>query len=214
MASCAKCNSKPCRSGKTEGALADCPNQKYSPESLFELYSDKERYSALQSATTEREGYCRDTRIEEIMDYAYKMQYKRLGLAFCVGLSSEAKIVSDIFQANGFDVDSVCCKCGMISKEVLGITRDEFVRPQNEYEGMCNPIGQAKILDDLKVDFVVLLGLCVGHDTLFVKHVEAPCTVLAVKDRAMGNNPLAAVYTANNYSGRVYGYIEKKYGRK
>ena len=38
------------------------------------------------------------------------------------------------------------------------------------------------------------MGLCVGHDSLFLKYAEAPCTVLAVKDRLLGHNPLAAIY--------------------
>jgi uncharacterized metal-binding protein len=41
--------------------------------------------------------------------------------------------------------------------------------------------------------------LCVGHDSLFIKFAEAPCTVLAVKDRMLGHNPLAAVYNADSY---------------
>ena len=45
----------------------------------------------------------------------------------------------------------------------------------------------------------VLLGLCVGHDSLFFKYTEAPCTVLAVKDRLLGHNPLAAVYNVDSY---------------
>ena len=45
----------------------------------------------------------------------------------------------------------------------------------------------------------VLLGLCVGHDSLFFKYTEAPCTVLAVKDRLLGHNPMAAVYNVDSY---------------
>jgi uncharacterized metal-binding protein len=45
----------------------------------------------------------------------------------------------------------------------------------------------------------VLLGLCVGHDSLFFKYTEAPGTVLAVKDRLLGHNPLAAVYNVDSY---------------
>jgi uncharacterized metal-binding protein len=39
----------------------------------------------------------------------------------------------------------------------------------------------------------------VGHDSLFMKHSEVPVTVLAVKDRVLGHNPLAAVYLADGY---------------
>jgi uncharacterized metal-binding protein len=68
---------------------------------------------------------------------------------------------------------------------------------------MCNPVLQALVLNEAETDFNILLGLCVGHDSLFFKHAEAPVTVLAVKDRLTGHNPLAAVYTSNSYYSRL-----------
>jgi uncharacterized metal-binding protein len=53
------------------------------------------------------------------------------------------------------------------------------------------------------VDFNLLLGLCVGHDSLFFRHASAPTTVLAVKDRVTGHNPLAAVYTCGTYYRKI-----------
>ena len=58
-------------------------------------------------------------------------------------------------------------------------------------------------VNDAKVQFNILLGLCVGHDSLFFKYAEAPTTVLAVKDRVTGHNPLAAVYLLESYYGRL-----------
>jgi uncharacterized metal-binding protein len=75
-----------------------------------------------------------------------------------------------------------------------------------EHESMCNPIAQAMIVNDAKVEFNVLLGLCVGHDSLFFKYAKAPTTVLAVKDRVTGHNPLAAIYLSGSY----YGWISKQ----
>jgi uncharacterized metal-binding protein len=70
---------------------------------------------------------------------------------------------------------------------------------------MCNPIFQAYVVNDAGTDFNVLLGLCVGHDSLFFKYTEAPTTVLAVKDRVTGHNPLAAVYLSESY----YSWLDK-----
>lgn len=39
---------------------------------------------------------------------------------------------------------------------------------------------------------MVVMGLCVGHDSLFHQHAKAPCTTLAVKDYRSGHNPLFA----------------------
>ena len=46
-----------------------------------------------------------------------------------------------------------------------------------------NPIYQAEKLNEHDTDFNVVIGLCVGHDSLFINHSKAPCTVLSVKDR-------------------------------
>ena len=164
---------------------------------------------ARQAAIQEGEGYdnrelgyervrtCK-SRIEEIIGFAQKMGYKRLGMAFCIGLRNEARIVEKIFVENDFNMVSAVCKAGRISKDQIGVRADQQVDPAT-VETMCNPILQALILNQEKTDFNVLLGLCVGHDSLFFKYAEAPCTVLAVKDRLLGHNPLAAVYNFDSY---------------
>ena len=68
---------------------------------------------------------------------------------------------------------------------------------------MCSPITQAEILNEERVDFVILLGLCVGHDTLFIKYCRVPMTVIGVKDRVLGHNPLAALYLSTSYYSRL-----------
>jgi uncharacterized metal-binding protein len=64
---------------------------------------------------------------------------------------------------------------------------------------MCNPITQAEILNTEKTEFNIMVGLCVGHDSLFLQHVKAPTTVLIVKDRVFGHNPAAALYLSGSY---------------
>ena len=143
-------------------------------------------------------------RIEETVQFARKNGYKKLGLAFCAGLANEARMVTDILEGNGFEVVSICCKVGAVPKERIGIKPEEKISGPDLYESMCNPITQARILDEEGADFVILLGLCVGHDSLFIKYCQAPMTVLAVKDRVTGHNPLAAVYLSRSpYYGRL-----------
>ena len=137
-------------------------------------------------------------RILEVAEFAKKMGYTRLGLAFCVGLRKEAKVVEKFFSDNGFEVVSVICKVGRVPKETIGIKDDEKISI-GRFESMCNPILQAMILNSEKTDLNILLGLCVGHDTLFLKYATSPCTILAVKDRVLGHNPLAAVYNIDSY---------------
>jgi len=138
------------------------------------------------------------TRIVEICEFAKRMGYTRLGLAFCLGLAREAAVVEEILKKNGFEVISVLCKAGRTQKEELGLKKEHKIF-QGKPESMCNPIYQAKLLNHEKTDFNILLGLCVGHDSLFFKFAEAPTTVLAVKDRVTGHNPLAAIYLSGSY---------------
>jgi len=142
--------------------------------------------------------HCGKTRIQEVCQFARKIAAKKLGLAFCVGLAHEARLVHDIFAAQGFEVVSVSCKSGRMLKEEIGIQDHEKIMIGTA-ESACNPILQAKILNRARTDLNVLLGLCVGHDALFFKYADAYTTVLAVKDRVTGHNPLAALYTSHAY---------------
>jgi uncharacterized metal-binding protein len=142
------------------------------------------------------------TRMVEICEFAQRMEYKRLGLAFCLGLVKEAKVVEGILKAQGFEVVSVLCKAGRVPKKTIGV-RDEEQIYRGGDEAMCNPIYQAKVLNKAKTEFNILLGLCVGHDSLFFKYAKAPTTVLAVKDRVTGHNPLAAIYLSDSYHRKI-----------
>jgi uncharacterized metal-binding protein len=147
-------------------------------------------------------------RIEETVQFARKCGYKKLGLAYCGGLSREAGLLTEILEGNGFDVVSVQCKAGAVPKENLGIKPDEKIAGPDMWETMCNPIAQAMILNNSEVDMAIMLGLCVGHDTLFIKYCAVPLTVLAVKDRVLGHNPLAALYAGETYYKRLRGKID------
>jgi uncharacterized metal-binding protein len=141
----------------------------------------------------------RNTRIRELIEFAKKMGYKRLGLAFCAGLPNEARILTEILENNGFEVVSARCKTGAVPKEKIGIKPEQKIGGPASCEPMCNPIAQARILNAEKVDLAIMLGLCLGHDTLFLKYCRVPVTVLAVKDRVTGHNPLAALYLSSTY---------------
>lgn len=163
------------------------------------------RQSSIQEAecylNREQKPFVRNpgkSRLEEIIEFSRRMGYRRLGLAFCVGLQAEAKITAEILQKNNFEVISVICKVGAIDKGEIGVLDSEKV-VIGEFESMCNPIAQAEILNEAETEFNILLGLCVGHDSLFIKYAKAMTTVFAVKDRLLGHNPLAAIYTSGSY---------------
>jgi len=144
-------------------------------------------------------------RVIEIIEFCRRMNYRKLGVAFCGGLHREGMLFCRILKEKGFEVVSVMCKTGGVDKAFLGIDAEGKINGEG-HETMCNPIAQAEVLNAEKTDFNIMIGLCVGHDSLFLKHSDALCTVFAVKDRLMGHNPLAALYTSDTY----YKYIKQK----
>ncbi len=113
-------------------------------------------------------------------------------------------MVTEILEGKGFQVVSICCKVGRDPKESIGLKGEEKIRGPEMQEFMFNPILQAELLNEEEVDLAIMLGLCIGHDTLFLKYCSVPCTVLAVKDRVFGHNPLGAVYLSRPpYYGRM-----------
>ena len=58
-------------------------------------------------------------RVQEIVEFAKKMGYRKVGIAFCSGLHGEARALSAILHAQGFQVASVACKVGRIPKEQI-----------------------------------------------------------------------------------------------
>ncbi|MBN1125678.1 MAG: DUF1847 domain-containing protein [Sedimentisphaerales bacterium] len=141
------------------------------------------------ASSVEGQYYCRETRINETILFAEKLGCKKIGLAFCIGLSNEAKILEEIFSKH-FEVVSVCCKVGGIDKKKFILHQ---IAPQAK-EIMCNPAGQATLLNEAGTELNIICGLCVGHDAIFAKVSDAPVTTLIVKDRVLAHNPAAAVY--------------------
>jgi uncharacterized metal-binding protein len=189
-----------------------CPTNNYQAvvdAAAEELKKPDIREFARQASIQEAEGYANrelgyehvkpaKPRIQETVEFARRMKYKRLGLAFCLGLRPEAKIVEKLFASQGFEVVSALCKMGRTPKENIGVRDDQKINI-GCFESMCNPIAQAYVMNEAKTEFNIIMGLCVGHDSLFLKYADAPCTVLAAKDRLLGHNPLAAVYTIDTY---------------
>lgn len=202
---CADCHQIGCKKGDLTKTMTCCPSKNEAVQArAAELYKEEENHLiALTAGKVEAEGYGCLCRMEEIVLFCKRAGYKKIGLVFCMGLHREAETVNKILMHHGFDVVSVICKNGAMPKSSVGMT-DADTLSGCAQEVMCNPIGQALLMNEEKTDFNVLLGLCVGHDTLAIKYMEAPCTVLAVKDRVTGHNPLAAIYMANGYYNKKF----------
>ena len=117
----------------------------------------------------------------EVVEYAKRMGCKHLGIAFCVGLKDEARVLAEALQSHGFEVTGVACSVN----------------------GPCNSVGQALLLNEAKTDLNILLGLCTGHDLLFLRFAEAPVLPFGIKDKVTCHNPVAAL-TCNYQKKRLF----------
>ncbi|VBB07113.1 Hypothetical protein LUCI_2357 [Lucifera butyrica] len=180
---CAKCMRKKCY---VEGQ--NCT--KITVNDVKEAYTGKLLDIMKAAACTEGRYYNNLTRLEETNEFCKLMGFKKIGIAFCIGLNKEAKLIEEYF-AKTFEVYSVCCKVCGVAKENLGLEQiNEGAR-----ETMCNPLMQARLLQEKGVEFCITVGLCVGHDALFTGAAEVPVTCLVAKDRVLAHNPLGAVYS-------------------
>ena len=173
-------------------------------ESIVEHLRGDTLDGRIARAAAEIEGiyYGKATRAEEIILFAKRIGAKRVGVATCGGLIQEARTFVKVLRAKGLDAFTVACKVGSVDKTQIGLSDDVKVQA-GSYEAMCNPILQAKLLNAQNTDLNVLVGLCVGHDSLFIKYSDAPVTTLVAKDRVLGHNPVAALYETHSYYRRM-----------
>ena len=207
---CAYCPStvRACRNGDNdERGPGYCPS-KVDAEGIVDadLYRRDpfiERVAQV-SAVVESEGYCRWTRVEEICHFAKRMGFKRVGIVCCISFVDLSRVFSAILESHGLEVASVACKNGGVPKEEIGLKDEEKIRP-GTYEPICNPISQAELLNRAGCELNVIVGLCVGHDSLFIRHSKGLVTTLVTKDRVLAHNPVAALHLADSYYSRVWG---------
>ena len=170
---------------------------------LVDLLGGDSRDAVISRASAEVEGlyYGKINRVEETVAFARRIAARRIGIATCLGLIEETRVLCDILRLAGFETRTAVCKAGSIDKGEIGIS--DSVKIKAGFEACCNPILQARLLNRQKTDLNVIMGLCVGHDSLFCRHSDAPVTTLVVKDRLLGHNPVAGLYTVKSYSRRM-----------
>jgi len=129
---CVKCTKVVCRGEHLDQAPSNCPiktRQDAIQRALAEYNKPEVKEFARQASIQEFECYVnlpegktlRNPRVEEVAQFAKKMGYKKLGIAFCGGLGDEAKLLTTILENRGFAVVSVRCTVGDIPKETIGI---------------------------------------------------------------------------------------------
>ncbi len=179
MNNCLDCHSKACR---TVGA--DCFKVK---ETSLEVYKQDHVNSMVKNSSrlvdNGRAGEL--SRFQEVIEFCQHQKYKNIGLAYCFGMESLAQEVRQKMEQQGLHLIPARCSMG-------GVKEREIDKDKTSEVYSCNPAGQAAFLNR-HADFVIEMGLCLGHDVVFHQELTVPFTVLLVKDRVYSHAPLEGI---------------------
>jgi uncharacterized metal-binding protein len=176
---CHQCKNNECLQRYPQGMPEYCQAQKFLDlveESKRQYLEPDDGRLHLAAAKVLKKGGYDWSRVQQCIEFARELGVKKVGLAVCVGLVREGREFARFLDRAGFQVVSIACMVGGL-------------KPQDT----CNPIAQAEILNREGTELNFIYGLCVGHDTIFIKHSEAPVTYVVVKDMVTGNNPGAVL---------------------
>ena len=179
---CTNCQPKTCRESES------CGIEKFDSTEMIIDYQESENQKILQAAASLVDNGKAGTlsRLQEIIVFIKSMGYKKVGLAYCYGMEKEARLLKKRFKIAGIGLRTVSCTVG-------GINQNEINTNSCIENVSCNPLGQAEELNEEEVDFVIIMGICLGHDILLQRNLKSDFTTLVVKDRVFANAPLKAL---------------------
>jgi uncharacterized metal-binding protein len=131
----------------------------------------------------------RRNRVEELVSFAKQRGVTRVGIAFCVSLVKEAQALRRHLEHQGLAAELVCCRVGAVDYDAIDLPK---AHPER-FAAICNPVAQARLLNEKQVGLVAQVGLCIGHDLILQEECDAPVTTLVVKDRALDHDPIEAL---------------------
>jgi uncharacterized metal-binding protein len=179
---CTQCTPKICRSSSSCGA------ERFERDQMKTSYGEERNQQIVHSAAAlvddGRAGNL--SRLQEIIEFVKLMHYEKIGLAYCYGMEQDAKILRNIFRQEGLRLITVSCTVG-------GVPERDVHSSSDNLHVSCNPIGQAQQLNEEGAEFVILMGICLGHDILLQRNLAADFTTFVVKDRVHHNSPLDAL---------------------
>ncbi len=180
---CAGCDMKTCarEMGKEGTSPRLCPTLSPEMKEYLRQYEVPEDRRLARAAAICGPDHS-ECRILKTIRFAHECGFQKLGLAFCSAVREQAKAIDRLLRAEGFAVESVICKVGHEDKSFLDVPPS--------CKAMCNPVAQAELMNRQGTELNLVVGLCVGHDSLFIRHSNAPVTVLAAKDHVYHHAPL------------------------
>lgn len=180
---CTSCNDRICRKQQNS-----CSRESFDIAEVIDQYHDPVN-SEIVKAAAELVDFGRAgtlSRMEEIVEFATLMNYKKLGLAYCYGMEQHAKTIETVLKEKGFEVSAVSCSIG-------GLKQSEVNAASCIHKVSCNPLGQAEQLNSEKVDLTLVVGICLGHDILLNRNLKMDFTTLVVKDRKYNHTPMLGI---------------------
>lgn len=110
-ANCANCPTHACytKSVNCTGIDLEEVRQAYSPAELKMMEA---------AAYVEGTFYSNITRLEEIAEFAKTMGYKKLGLAFCIGLNEEVRYIARYYENKALNVIAFVVKTAALPKRI------------------------------------------------------------------------------------------------
>ncbi|MEI8047924.1 MAG: DUF1847 domain-containing protein [Bacteroidota bacterium] len=180
---CTSCDNKVCRKQQTS-----CKRESFSKSEIIVQYQESSHIEIVKAAAelvdSGRAGTL--SRMEEIIEFAKRMNYQKLGIAYCYGMEQQAKEIESILTDEWFEVSAVSCSVG-------GLKQSEVNAASCIHKVSCNPLGQAEQLNAEKVELTLVVGICLGHDILLNRNLGMDFTTLVVKDRKHNHVPLLGI---------------------
>jgi len=167
---CLVCKTKNCYHRKLDPKTSNCLEIDYAEEIRLEPSETELIYranAAIQGAFERRtKGDFTLNWLKTFLKDFFGSQ-ATIGVASCLGSVETARTVIEAIESEGMKAALVTCKLGGLT--VKNVDKDGV---PYEHPG-CNPVAQAKILNELNVPVVVLVGLFIGHDMIFIKHCKS-----------------------------------------
>ncbi len=189
---CATCTKTSCFRGDLDSMPKTCPTRTDADIAKdAKPYLDDERTALMRAAdsTPFSEDGSKRNRAQELANFANARGMHRIGIAFCVTLIKEAQELARQLREAGLEPELVCCRVGAIDYEEIGLTKAH----PDKFAAICNPVAQARLLNQRQVDLVAQVGLCIGHDLILQEECAAPVTTLVVKDRVFDHHSVLAL---------------------
>jgi uncharacterized metal-binding protein len=182
---CIACTNRVCLQGHS------CPHVSIPELEAVEEPTLRILESAWDVALEKERTLCR---LAEVVYFALELGCQKVGLAFCEDLREPAAILTGVLR-RFFTVFPVGCRVGSATlSERLGQQTTHSSKESMERD-LCDPLGVAEVLNQHRTDLNILVGFCVGTDSVFTQRSDAPVTTIFVKDKSLANNPIGAVYS-------------------